>query len=129
VAYACEYKWLTAVHLKRLSRRDPQERTLAALALGGLFDPDTIEPLIETLRDKDPKVREAAQLALHSLTGQDFPSEDYAAWRTWWKSAKPGFPDAAFVERKKEYMKALNANTVTLESLSRHDPEPEGAKP
>ncbi|MBI3830263.1 MAG: HEAT repeat domain-containing protein [Planctomycetes bacterium] len=129
VAYVCEYKSLSWINLKRLGRKDPQERALAALALGGLFDPDTIEPLIEALRDKVPEVREAAQLALHSLTGQDIPKEDYTAWRAWWKANEKHMPDAAFVARKKEYMKALNANTVTLDSLSRRDPEPKGAQP
>lgn len=118
VEYACPYTYLTYVHHKRLVRKDPTERTLAALALGGLFDPESVPKLIEALRDPSAMVREAAHFSLRTLTAQNLPQDDYEGWRTWWKTARRNFPDETFVERRDAYMKALNADAPTIQSES-----------
>lgn len=127
--YACPYKWLTYVHHKRLKRSDPRERTLAALALGTLYDPESIGPLAEALRDKDANVREAAHLSLQNLTGQRLPAADYAAWRAWWKAARPHYPDTAFVERAEAQRKALEAEALKLDNHPEPEPFAQGAAP
>lgn len=76
-------------------------RMAVARVFGDLASPSSIEPLIETLEDEEPVVREAAMAALHLITGRDFrfdPNASQAerakrvrAWRDWWKDARDDF--------------------------------------
>jgi len=54
-----------------------------ALILGKIRDPRVIEPLINLLKDKNPKVKEYAANSLRELTGQNF-GINYYLWQNWW---------------------------------------------
>ena len=69
--------------------------------LGDLDSPEAIEPLIDTLEDEDPAVREMAMVSLRAITGRNFKFDAVAspadrakkvkAWRQWWKKAQEEF--------------------------------------
>jgi hypothetical protein len=76
-------------------------RMAVARVFGDLGAAAAIEPLIDTLEDEEPVVREAAMAALHLVTGRDFRFDPNAgpaergkrvqAWRDWWKGARAGY--------------------------------------
>lgn len=77
-------------------------RMVTARVLGDLGSPLGIPALIEALDDGEAAVREAAYLALRSLTKRDFPfdpvTEDASerarrikTWREWWEKEKPRY--------------------------------------
>jgi len=76
-------------------------RMAVARVFGDLASPLSIEPLIETLEDDEPVVREAAMAALHLITGRDFRFDPNAgpterakrvrAWRDWWEGARADY--------------------------------------
>jgi hypothetical protein len=77
-------------------------RVAAARVLGDVGNPAAVEPLIEALADDVGTVRDAAYLALKSITKRDLPfdpeSEDEGergrrikAWREWWAKERSKF--------------------------------------
>jgi hypothetical protein len=78
----------------RLTDPDLFVRMAAARALGELGASDAVPALIEALEDAEPSVREAAVLALRTITGRNFRFDPAgtpgdrarraAAWRDWW---------------------------------------------
>lgn len=79
----------------KLQDTDAEVRSAAALACGMKEDKAHVPDLIGLLNDADRRVGRAAQVALKSLTKQDFgPASDATkeerdasinAWRAWWK--------------------------------------------
>ncbi|MCX5661721.1 MAG: HEAT repeat domain-containing protein [Planctomycetota bacterium] len=61
---------------------DPDVRMAAAYALGQYPEPRVVNVLISTLDDQEFGVVEAGRQSLHTLTGQDFPT-DGPAWLKW----------------------------------------------
>jgi HEAT repeat protein len=43
-----------------------------------------ISPLINTMKDQDAGIRQAASIALFYITNQGF-GDDAAGWRNWWQ--------------------------------------------
>jgi hypothetical protein len=79
-----------------LRDEDVFNRMATARMLGDLASPVAVPALIETLNDANASVRDAAYLALRSITKRDFPfnahSDDEAdrakkvkVWEDWWK--------------------------------------------
>lgn len=88
---------MKAVTLSAMLKDDDREiRRAAALACGAKDDKACIADLIETLRDNEEIVVQAAHSSLRGLTAQDFgPKNDASAgeklkavvaWRNWWKT-------------------------------------------
>ena len=65
-------------------------RADAAEALGKTKDINSVEPLIESLKDKDFLVRRKAGEALQTIKGAegDYLGEDPGKWQKWWKKNK-----------------------------------------
>ena len=70
--------------LVRDPRSQAEVRRMAAYALGELRDVAAIPALIDALVDGDAALVTAAQLALVTLSRQDF-GPDVDAWRGWWE--------------------------------------------
>lgn len=49
--------------------------------------PTSIEPLIDTLMDQDPRVKKMAVFTLEKITGESF-GDDRAKWLHWWREAR-----------------------------------------
>lgn len=49
--------------------------------------PSSIEPLIDTLTDQDPRVQKMAAFTLEKITGESY-GNDRAKWLSWWREAK-----------------------------------------
>ena len=62
----------------------------AAWALGELKDPSAVEPLIESLNDKDILVNKEVAKSLHEITGENF-GENQQNWKEWWAQNKENF--------------------------------------
>lgn len=99
-ALANRLKRMTSTTLRTMLKDEDQElRRAAALACGLKESKECIADLIETLRDNEEMVVQAAHSSLRSLTGQDFgpnpkaaPGEklkSLLAWRNWFKSQTP----------------------------------------
>jgi hypothetical protein len=56
-------------------------------ALTELKDNRLVEPLIELLESEETRVRWAAIVGLHNITGQNF-GEDAPKWQEWWGKNK-----------------------------------------
>ena len=59
----------------------------ALLALAVFADPKTIEPILDSLQDKDIYVVSAARHALNQITGKNFGSHS-EKWLQWWEENK-----------------------------------------
>jgi len=74
-----------------LEDKEPELRKTAAQALGNLDDAESIEELIELLKDQDKDVREYTHSALKLITGLKFPL-NHPRWAVWnkmeWKDIK-----------------------------------------
>lgn len=62
-------------------------RREAALLSGEIGAGEAAGRLVDLMRDPEPKVREAAHLALRNLTGLDLPAEE-GPWRRWWREVR-----------------------------------------
>lgn len=71
-------EWL----VQQLTNDNPDVRSVAARALGGLAWPGAVEPLIARIDVEDPGVREAVLDALVVLTGE-WPGDNGGSWRAW----------------------------------------------
>ncbi len=84
-----------------LADEDTFVRMATARILGDLQAAEGVGALIDALEDREPAVREAAMVALHSITGRDFKFDPYGtpaertkkvkAWRQWWLKAEADF--------------------------------------
>lgn len=66
---------------------EPKVRMEAAAMLGRTGDPAAVDPLIATLADADPAVRENAAAALRQISGEMF-AVDPDRWKRWWEDVR-----------------------------------------
>ncbi len=82
----------TVPHLLAGPLRNPaylvRLNTAAVLAI--YKAPTSIEPLIETLMDQDPRVQKMAAFTLEKITGESY-GNDRAKWLNWWREASERF--------------------------------------
>lgn len=87
--------------LPLLNDSDVFVRMAVARVCGDLASPLAVEPLIVSLGDEEPVVREAAMVALRIITGRDFGfdpngkaserAKRIKAWSSWWEKARSQF--------------------------------------
>jgi len=71
--------------------RDPDVRRAAAVALGRIGAPASIDPLLAAMDDPEPGVQQLASESLETLTGQRF-GRNARAWRAWAATRQPAPP-------------------------------------
>lgn len=71
--------------LPLLDDRAPEVRRAAVLTLGRVGGAQTIPRFIALLDDPSWELRQHAWLSLCTMTTQEFPAGDRAAWQRWWQ--------------------------------------------
>ncbi len=78
--------------IEALKDDDKWTRHSAAIALGEIEDPRSVEPLIALLNDPDSDVNGDAEYVLCKLTGNEF-CRDQERWRRWWAENEDKYHD------------------------------------
>lgn len=93
-------------------------RLAAAVALGPCGTREVVTPLLDTLEDRDPIVRQAAAVALENLTGHRDPDPSPAgpasggAWRGWMRTNTWETMEQRLLEQLKDPVEATRRRAI-----------------
>ena len=100
-----DHKTVTSLIEIAENPKKPREMRLAVItAMRSCIQPESIESLIELLKDHDKVIRNTATESLEHLTGMESFGINYRRWRSWW--------DAREFQTKTQWLETLDQNLM-----------------